>query len=386
MNCWGHDSDDDRSPGYSQRPRPSSGNDPSEWRRPVNNLTKRFAMNIPPNQPNPDGSTGIRRKMVLPPLGGQFDDRLDTCDEADEESEQSRNECGPSTWDERHEARQQAAVPWSCFDERRLGTQARKTESLKDQTRKLKKLISQETEEIESSKAYIQEGKCAESKIQRGFHELAAGHAAKFGKNETILDSELEPEMAAAMLQSEEQGAVLKHTPPAALYGRLFPDDLGKARIKVTAASKKKRGVVVPTRAALHREDQLMDDLDAGIVDYYELGTKKKPEDIPQPIEHEAEGNADQVLGVTESTDVDNFERRPFNYFLSSEPSLHGNYVQIRGSEPPIWFPGYFNINPGTAEMVVVEEPNEILEKAWTNMGPTHINSPYGNILLGKQS
>uniref|UniRef100_A0A0A9YW09 DNA helicase/primase complex-associated protein n=1 Tax=Lygus hesperus TaxID=30085 RepID=A0A0A9YW09_LYGHE len=355
--------------GHRKKPKDCS---PSLVPRPTG-FCKRYARNIPADRINPDQKTGVRRKVLLPPLASQ--DGSDIDDEVEEDFRQAEADC----MDEFYGTRSPSAMPWT-----RKNLQAADDD---DPATALSKLIEQENEEMETSKMYLEKAMYEESKFPKTYRELTDAYKSRYNHDESLLDSELQPELAAQLLQSEEHGANLKHIPPAALYGRLFPDDRSIPKIMVTAASKRRRGVVIPVRAGLQQDDQLLDDLDAGIVDYYEINAFNKPKDskpMPSPIKHEAEGDADQILGLaSESNEMDD-ERKPFKYIVTHEPPLHGNYAQLRGSEPPIWFPGFFTINPGVPELQAIDEPNEALEKAWENMNPSQISSPYGNILLGK--
>ncbi|KAF6203962.1 hypothetical protein GE061_002300 [Apolygus lucorum] len=337
---------------------------------------KRYARNIPADRINPDQKTGVRRKVLLLPLertGGPSDD------EVEEDFRQAQADC----MEEMYGNQPPSALPWS---QRNI-----QFSDDDDPATTLSKLIEQETQEMETSKLYLEKAMYEESKTPKTYRELADVYKSRYNHDESLLDSELQPELAAQLLQSEEHGANLKHIPPAALYGRLFPDDRSIPKIMVTAASKRRRGVVIPVRAGMQQDDQLLDDLDAGIVDYYEMNayTSNKSKDskstpMPSPVKHEAEGDADQILGLASESNAMDDERKPFKYIVTHEPPLHGNYAQLRGSEPPIWFPGFFTVNHGVAELQAIDEPNEALERAWETLNPSQVSSPYGNILLGK--
>lgn len=463
-----------------------------------------------------------------------------------------------------------------------------------DSISRLENLIKEETEEIEQSRRYLRHADVSALPKRKGFWELTSKHRNRVMSNISPTDTEnLDPDVAAAMMASEEQGQVLKHIPPAALFNRLFPEDNRKCTMLIRGASKYHRDYVVPERGAMRHGDCLMSDVDAGILPYGEMMGVHKDDDLPIPMYHPDQSCPDgicesskkqakvnklkatrvdeedvELSWVSPTEDVKGFQvyyapvshgekkgstewksmyvstpkydlkwnsldpkaeavhfavspivgdspppdtpskdatkldvKRPKTkgktkhlkqpapelknvqvinaaggvelewetppntregalieyksgahtkmqykatrenhvflpvpekqgklyvalqprssgfetvpivellwdmkqgkiitmqvdekededpkryYTVSSLPPLTGNFIQLRGSQPPPWFPGYFTVQPGIAQVIPLDEPHKALEKAWVSMGPSQVNSPHGNFLLGK--
>lgn len=58
-------------------------------------------------------------------------------------------------------------------------------------------------------------------------------------------------------------------------------------------------------------------------------------------------------------------------YFVQADPVQYMSRVQLRGSQPPPWFPGYIYALPEFADVVkLARNPDEVFASSWKSCRP----------------
>ncbi|XP_073971760.1 uncharacterized protein isoform X2 [Rhodnius prolixus] len=260
-------------------------------------------------------------------------------------------------------------------------------DSNQDETKlieKLEELIDAEHADAQMIFSYTHktDKKCDGITIQP---ELSFKHAVQKNITATVekmmeKEEDVPPEVAAAMLHSEEKGAGLSN-PPREIYESLFQKHYGKHVIEITSASKKKPEDVVPLPATITTPKQPPREEDAAHLDFLRPDGENKFSLPEANLQEESTEDEYDLLGFSDSQTE---EAATFKVMLTSEGPFTASQVQMRGSQPPYWFPGYFVAMPDNEEIIAVEKPYTILEKAWQTFRPTKVKPRKGAIVIGK--
>ncbi|CAH0555421.1 unnamed protein product [Brassicogethes aeneus] len=75
------------------------------------------------------------------------------------------------------------------------------------------------------------------------------------------------------------------------------------------------------------------------------------------------EGDGPKVIAMTKGIE----------YFVETETPLYESKVQLRGTNPPLYFPGYVYALPYTEDPVhLAKSPSEVFQKAWKSIHPNY--------------
>ncbi|KAK9496751.1 hypothetical protein O3M35_013035 [Rhynocoris fuscipes] len=213
------------------------------------------------------------------------------------------------------------------------------------------------------------EGLSFKETVERGL-EAAKGKLTE--KEDTV-----HPEVAAAMLHSEEKGVGLSNT-PREIFDTLFPTAKDKIMIEVTSASSAKPRDVLPLPTSMKTKEILQKE-DAALLDF----SRENKFCLPVPhLQEDSCENEDDVLGVVDSQLLSD-EAATFKVMISSDGRKTYSNIQMRGTQPPSWFPGYLFVTPDNCEVLCVEKPWTVLEKAWYYFRPSNVKPKKGPITVG---
>ncbi|XP_014262268.1 uncharacterized protein LOC106674194 isoform X2 [Cimex lectularius] len=177
------------------------------------------------------------------------------------------------------------------------------------------------------------------------------------------------PETVAAFITSEEKEF---KSLPEVTYQKLFPEDKSSPTVKVLHTAKNKKSAIIPVSSLSHKEGMLEYE-DASYLEF----ESPSDFDIPEPHPMNIGNKPSEILGSSQT------EGDKFDVCLETIPPVRGNLVQLRGSVPPKWFPGYTYALPKSSDTIRVDQPYHIFEEAWKAFSPTQCSSPEGTIIVG---
>ncbi|KAL1132761.1 hypothetical protein AAG570_010713 [Ranatra chinensis] len=187
-------------------------------------------------------------------------------------------------------------------------------------------------------------------------------------------DDETQTDVAAAMLHLEEKGLKMTSS-PAKIFTNLFPvesDVVSLAGTNVEVAE----GISIPMSRPMRIVAKGPPYEDAGMIDFIRTD---KQFIVPHAPVSAPSSDLPQLLGATnsmiEANRSSSGSKAPneFQVVLDAIPSARSAHIQMRGSQSPKWFPGYYAILPNNDGIQKYEKPWPVLEKAWKNAVPTRI-------------
>ncbi|XP_063217277.1 uncharacterized protein LOC134528028 [Bacillus rossius redtenbacheri] len=213
-------------------------------------------------------------------------------------------------------------------------------------------------------------------------------YICKYGNDEEY--EELQPEVAAAIMHTEERGVKLG-APPRQIYNQLFQASREEPLLPVGSlapcASRFKDvmiPLVPPTESSSHptlEEAAVMaadhcfgvkDDVCSNFIKQPELHERLK-----YLLDCKKDNDPELWEGSTSCTSLSDFET------LSEVKSPKCiNRVQLRGSTLPSWFPGYFMILPNMEQPSLSQSPSQVMQSAWKAVHPETFEDK-GRIFFG---
>ncbi|KAJ3643683.1 hypothetical protein Zmor_026380 [Zophobas morio] len=225
------------------------------------------------------------------------------------------------------------------------------------------------------------------------------------------VDAEAPPEILASVMDAVEKGAT-PATAPNQIFNSLFPE-VEEPRINISSvAPGPLEDIVVPTAQPVKLvEEVLTQEMEEFLV--LEIQSKKElprddicadkniipaaysPEEIP-PVPLVLEGELPpwedatvvklsslvgaDPMDMLEASDISILESpedlnqelsKGIDYFIDADVAPYETKIQIRGSKPPKWFPGYMSAFPHLPELVKIStKPSEVLHAAWKAVQP----------------
>ncbi|XP_039277015.1 uncharacterized protein LOC120349858 [Nilaparvata lugens] len=87
--------------------------------------------------------------------------------------------------------------------------------------------------------------------------------------------------------------------------------------------------------------------------------------------------------GMEAIDDEEDEDEQRFNIKLNASIPAHFTQMQIRGSEPPSWFPGYYVALPSKPDVMIERKYGNILEKVWEEVQPEFVRPSGGAAIIG---
>ncbi|KAL9698390.1 hypothetical protein quinque_001831 [Culex quinquefasciatus] len=169
----------------------------------------------------------------------------------------------------------------------------------------------------------------------------------------------------AEMLELEEEGVSMQDSPKK-IVEALFPDAAPSAEISGIACD-----VLIPSEIPVDKMNTM------NSLDHSTAEIALKASSIPAPAEDAAKKILADSLHQMATTVI---EARPtpppldplYEIDLKLDRPKRQNYIQLQGSTPPAWFPGFYAVFPGAPGLVqATKSPSSTLLTAWRKMQPS---------------
>ncbi|XP_024214835.2 uncharacterized protein [Halyomorpha halys] len=280
-----------------------------------------------------------------------------------------------------------------------------------EQFQEFKSMIDQEKKEIREMHNVVTQLMDRPEKVE--FRDMYSLVPQISYVDDTLADTA--PEVAAAMLHSDELGLNMK-SPPTEVYNTLFKGgDMDKTIIKVTPEENAKTVAPLSSEgyeATLlgYEQQGLFENINTNIeYDLPEMPQRKtqededdegeesdhtlKAEDDEQHAGEETEqqpgeeGSQEEIppprLSSIHSGESEVSNEALFDVQLQIDLQSTSDFLQVRGSQPPSWFPGYYVAMGDSKEINVARKPWDVLEKAWRKFEPSSMKPDHGTYVLG---
>ncbi|XP_039299844.1 uncharacterized protein LOC120355484 [Nilaparvata lugens] len=222
------------------------------------------------------------------------------------------------------------------------------------------------------------------------------------------------PDIAAAMVYSGELGLSMKAAPEK-VYDFLYPEAPGNETITIadvmTNLPKGLDDIVVPIVPPITIESRNYPDMEdpamldsprviqigpaLNLIDEPEVKGLLDPIDIKELVTGHTSANylelmfpevADMQLEEEEESEEKALEKareEMFNIELVGSLPQHFSQVQMRGTIPPSWFPGYWTASPSREGVFKSSRPSEVMEYIWEEMQPERVRPAGAAYIIG---
>lgn len=196
-------------------------------------------------------------------------------------------------------------------------------------------------------------------------------------------EEDMSAETIAKMMYAAEVKSVLT-APPQVIFNLLFDDlDVEPLPVNSAAPDTPLSHIVVPLGAPNSLTDPDLEDAarisaDKTLVSPHSDDTSETSEDVHEDV-------ISQVLRVTTPSPetledlllgTEHHSLGDFDLLMEPKEPAYQSLYQLRGSQPPSWFPDYYALYPNSPFKTFekIENPMGVLHKAWENVQPAELN------------